>query len=51
VPTSRRRFYPEFVTSKFELDAYLARIGYLGPRTPTLDGGSITTSYPEIRLF
>lgn len=23
--------------SKFELDAYLARIGYAGPRTPTLD--------------
>lgn len=32
-----RRFYPECMPSEFELDAYLARIGYAGPRTATLD--------------
>src|SRR5579863_5799708 len=29
--------YSECVPSAFDLDAYLARIGYSGPRTPTLD--------------
>ena len=32
-----RRSYPKFVPTGFELDAYLARIGYSGPRTATLD--------------
>lgn len=32
-----RTDYPRFVRSGFELDAYLARIGYKGPRTPTID--------------
>jgi N-hydroxyarylamine O-acetyltransferase len=31
------KVYPEFLPSEFELDAYLARIGYAGPRTATLD--------------
>ena len=30
-------FYPDCVPSTFDLDAYLERIGYCGPRTPTLD--------------
>lgn len=36
-PHFRQRLYPEFVPSEFDLDAYLARIGYAGPRTATLD--------------
>ena len=31
------KVYPDSVPSEFELDAYLARIGYAGPRTATLD--------------
>jgi N-hydroxyarylamine O-acetyltransferase len=31
------KLYPKSVPSEFELDAYLARIGYAGPRTATID--------------
>jgi N-hydroxyarylamine O-acetyltransferase len=33
----RTALYPECVPSTFELDAYLDRVGYAGPRTATLD--------------
>jgi N-hydroxyarylamine O-acetyltransferase len=33
----RRSLILKFVPSEFELDAYLARIGYAGPRTATID--------------
>jgi N-hydroxyarylamine O-acetyltransferase len=33
----RRKLYPKFVSAEFELDAYLARIGYSGPHTATLE--------------
>ncbi len=40
-PTERhgtlQKFYPDCVPSAFDLDAYLARIGYSGPRTATID--------------
>ena len=32
-----QKFYPVGVSSTFDLDAYLARIGYSGPRTATID--------------